>query len=203
MGKPDVLKLKLIGDGCLVTHNVQTANPLNRYTKALKPLTSKRNKTDADHETIARIEWEAGLYLDGGKVVMPADNLYQCFWNGAKKSKWGKKWQTGIIPNDSPSILNYDGPMIELKGSSGKEIPNPELDSAYMKYRHQSLVVVSKKRILRTRPIFFGWSCYYEIIFLPSVIERREILKIAQDAGALVGLCERRPIWGTFGVEEC
>jgi hypothetical protein len=199
MEKPNMLTLKLSGDGCLVTHNVQTANPLNPYAKLLKRMTAKRNKTDSDFEEIARLEWEAGLYLEDGKIVMPADNLYQCFWGGAKKSKLGKKWQTGIIPNDKPAALTYDGPIIKV--STNGDRPNPELDQYYPVYSHQAMVVISRNRVLRTRPIFLEWSCVYEILYMENIIERREIIQIAQDAGTLIGLCERRPIWGTFGVE--
>ena len=38
----------------MISHNSQLANPLNRYSKAMKALTGKRKKTDQDIEDIAR-----------------------------------------------------------------------------------------------------------------------------------------------------
>ncbi len=45
----------------LMMHNGRTKDPLDPYAKALKKLTGKRKKTDADYLEISRLEWEAGF----------------------------------------------------------------------------------------------------------------------------------------------
>lgn len=58
----DMLTLKLTGMSPLMMHADTLANPLNPITKAHKELTSKRKKTDDDHEAIAKSEFIAGAY---------------------------------------------------------------------------------------------------------------------------------------------
>ena len=120
------VKLKICGITPLITHNNQTANPLNEYSKAIKSLTSKRKKTDADHQEIARIEWEAGLYLENGVVVMPARCIEATFLAAAKKSKDGKKWQSGAIIDEDFCEIKYNGPKVKVKENG--HIPNKGLD---------------------------------------------------------------------------
>lgn len=73
------LSFKLVGITPLLMHSNKMANPLNSYTQFIKPLMAKRNKTDRDYMEIARIEWEAGLYLSNGEIALPAENLESCF----------------------------------------------------------------------------------------------------------------------------
>ncbi len=57
------LKVKILGTRPLLVHSDVFADPLNKLTKVHKQLTSKRKKTDEDHELIARSEWRGGLYF--------------------------------------------------------------------------------------------------------------------------------------------
>ena len=119
------MKIKVIGTAPLLMHNPQTVDPLNRYDRALKEITSKRTKTDDDHHLIARIEWEAALYLKDGRVVIPERCINACFWSGAKKTKNGVKWQSGAMIAEEESQLDYEGPIIKVSGNGN--VPNPEL----------------------------------------------------------------------------
>lgn len=42
------IKFRITGTMPLMLNNPQTVNPFNEFTKKLKPLTSKRTKTDDD-----------------------------------------------------------------------------------------------------------------------------------------------------------
>jgi len=44
--------------------SAELINPLSPKTKAIKKITSKRGKTDDDHEQIALLEWEFLMYHD-------------------------------------------------------------------------------------------------------------------------------------------
>jgi hypothetical protein len=67
------LTYKLTSSAPLIMHNGQTADPLNKWSKSLKQISSKRMKTDADYEEMARIEFMAGLYLGKDGPVVPAN----------------------------------------------------------------------------------------------------------------------------------
>jgi len=200
------LEVKIIGQSPLLMHNIQLANPLNRYVKALKPLTAKRNKTDADLMEISRIEWEGGLYLEDGKVVIPDRCFNACFFGGAKKRKNGPKWRTGAVIERSYYPLEYPGKKI--KADINEEIPNPSLDKYYQKFSNQDMVVVGGSRVLRTRPIFYEWSCDVSVLYDENILDHRTLLQTFQDSGYLIGLMERRPssknggTFGRFEVEE-
>ena len=63
--------LKLSGSS-IIPHNGQTADPRNRFSKAMKLISGKRKKTDSDLDELARLEFLAGLYLEGGDIVIPS-----------------------------------------------------------------------------------------------------------------------------------
>lgn len=195
------VKLQVVGIGPLIMHNIQLANPLSKYTRALKKLTGKRQKTEADHLDIARLEWEGGLYVQDGEAVMPGVNIYACLLLGGKKSKRGVKMKSGTNISEDFCPLTYHGPKIKITNNNG-EIPIAELDKFYPHYNYQTMVVVEKTRVLRTRPIFHKWSFQCTVDFDDNVIEEDEIIKVAEDAGLLVGLGDWRPRFGRFMVEK-
>ena len=200
------LNVKLIGQSPLITHNIRLANPLGEYSQAMKSLTGKRNKTDADLKEIARLEWEGGLYLEDGVIVMPSRNVNSCLFEGAKKKKNGPKWRTGAILPDEYYKMEYKGAKINVKMNGN--IPNPELDKYYEKLFDQRMVRVGTGQILRTRPLFFDWSFFVTIMYDENILDKRTLIQICEDAGYLVGFCEMRPgskgggSYGRFIVEE-
>ena len=92
----------------VILHNGQTANPMNKFAKQMKQVSSKRVKTDADFEELARIEWYASLYTDKGRICFPGECLEAGFIAGARKSKNGKQAQAGLFVSHNP-ILEFDG----------------------------------------------------------------------------------------------
>ena len=66
------LKLKITGTTPLMLNNPQTVNPFNEYSKLLKPLTSKRTKTEEDLMEISRIKFLSCLYVNNGAYVIPS-----------------------------------------------------------------------------------------------------------------------------------
>jgi len=188
------------GNTPLVTHCNQTADPLNRYAQAMKPLTHKKNKTDQDHRDLARVEWEAGLYLHDGIIVIPADNIDKCLLEAARRTKNGKKWKEGTMIAEDYLPLSYKGEKIKVK-ENGK-IPNPELDKYYSDHNYRALVKNGMSTIARTRPIFYDWSIGFTIMVDENVFDERTVDNIVETAGKYVGLCEKRPRLGNFSVEK-
>lgn len=189
----------MVGTGYLMLHNGQTANPLNPYAQAMKFITAKRKKTDADYAMMSRIEWEAGLYLKDGEVVIPADNLDACLFEAAKKSKNGKLYQSGILIAEDFFPLEYDGPKIKSKNGNGK-IPNPDFDKPYSVMADYKLVKVGTSRVVRCRPIFKGWALKCSLLYNEDIIDVRTVEDIIRTS-EMGGFCERRPRMGRFTVE--
>ena len=58
------VNVRIEGHQPLIFHNSQLANPLNKWAKAMKDVTSKRKKTDADLLELQRLEFMGGIYYD-------------------------------------------------------------------------------------------------------------------------------------------
>jgi hypothetical protein len=184
------IEATLIGDAPLITHNGLLADPRYEFTKALKPLTKKRDKSAEEMEEIRKIEWLGGLYRDSdGTIGLTADVLLACFYGGAKKSARGPKFLAGVIETQSFYPLVYDGPRDAMKLYK---------QNGFCDYR---AVGINKKRVMRARPRFDKWSLPFSLLFNSSVIDGAVLVAAIESAGELVGLCERRPRFGRFSVE--
>jgi hypothetical protein len=176
----------------ILMHNVQLADPSNPFTKALKSVTSKRKKTEADLEEMANIEWRGGLYTNhAGEIILPSRVLEAVIAKGATKSKEGKQALSGVFV-ESDGVFNYRG-----QGKSIDEMCiNPE-------FRLTVGVNVSQKRIMRTRPIFHDWSATFELSASTEVVtDSATILRWLRDAGAFIGVGDYRPRYGRFIVDS-
>jgi hypothetical protein len=174
----------------LIVHNGQTADPLNKFSKAIKEISSKRKKSDADYGEMARIEYTAALYLHPEKgVVMPADNILATIIGGAKLSKLGKQFASSLFIPESDIKLVYKGPT------------TPETLFANPNFIFVRPVKVGTSKVMRTRPIFREWSLEFELEFDSEVLNQREVAEAMDAAGLRVGLCEWRPRYGRFNVE--
>lgn len=175
----------------LLMHNGQLADPLNRYAKALKVITSKKKKTEVDLEDMAKAEWYGGLYYaeDIG-VYIPGGVLEAAIINGAKKNKLGMAFKSAVFCNDN-FALNYSGPKTPEKlWESGK-------------FKDTRGAGVMGKRVMRTRPIFNEWSLDFEINVLPDCeVEVEQVKQALAVAGKMVGIGDYRPRYGRFTVES-
>lgn len=175
----------------LVMHNGELANPMNRFSKAIKEVSGKRKKTDSDFEEMARIEFEGGLYWDDeAGVYMPNDCIEACIQGGAKKSKLGKDVQAAVFVQDETVALIYDGP---------RDIQGLYKDPRFIL---QKGVKVSMSKVIRTRPMFpTGWKLKFTLEYDETIINEAALRKAMVDAGSLVGLGDWRPKFGRFIVE--
>ena len=184
------VKFHIQGVAPMLLHNAQLSDPLNYWTKQVKEISGKRNKTDDDLWEMARREWFGGMYLTGNgtKVpCMPGANLERMIRDAAKLSKGGKKVERGaIVPEDSPII--YDGPK--------------DLDKlwATKKFYDRSSAGIGRQRVIRTRPYFPVWELKFEALYDPEMIEGTEIEAFVALAGRVIGLSDWRPKHGRFEV---
>jgi hypothetical protein len=187
--KMSTIELKLTGISAILMHSDRGANPLDPAAKAHKALTSKRKKTDDDHEAIAKSEWMLGLYYDPNiGPYVPSANVRSSLVEGAKFNKLGATVKRSTIPLTDRITLEYNGPR------------DPEKLFADAKYVDCRSVKVGTSRLMRTRPCFVDWSIRFSMMFDPTQIEQDQLLTAFENAGAMIGLGDFRPTCsGVFG----
>ena len=184
----ETIHLKFTGDRPLLMHSGRLADPLDPIVNDLAKVTAKRMKTCADHEEIARIEWYGGLWLSDGRPCIPPEALEATFIAAARSRKKGKQACAGLLV-DGPALLDYEGPK------------DPDELWKDKRFRLRHGVRVNKARMMRTRPLFGNWSAMFVTTFLPTLLNRAEVIEIFRVAGFLQGIGDWRPKYGKFAVE--
>jgi hypothetical protein len=179
------LSFKITGVAPLLMHNGQLADPANEFSKQMRKISSKRDKTEADFEELARLEWFGSLYLKDGKPCLPGEILEAAFVAAAKKQKKGKQAQAGIFCPDSYRLI-YD------------DARKPEELWADTQYRYTVGVRIQQNRVMRTRPIFRDWSCEIEVDYDDGLLNEEEVRHIVRVTGEIIGVGDWRPKYGRF-----
>jgi len=181
-------KYRLTGVAPMILHNGQTRDPLNVFSKALKKVSGKRNKTDADYEEMAKIEFFASVYLSDGKVCLPGENLERMLLDAARKMKLGKQVQAGVFC-PGVAFIEYDGPQ------TVEDLWEDE------RFRFTHAVKVNGSAIMRTRARFDQWSFVMEVRYDPEMIDLGQLHQIMTIAADAIGCGEWRPKFGRFEVQ--
>lgn len=178
-------KYRLTGVSPLLQHNGQLADPLNPFARALKEVTGKRNKTDADHEEAAKLEWFGGLYVENGRIVVPGYAMTATLINAAKKRKKGVQAKAGLLCEDN-FLVEYDGPE--------------DLDLLWLdeRFRDRTLMRVKGSGVMRTRAKFMPWATTIVVSFNDQMLNPKEITTFVEIGGEQVGLLESRPRFGRY-----
>jgi hypothetical protein len=184
--------VSLTGTSPYIQHNGTLADPLSPAAKAMKEISSKRKKTDADLEELARREFFGSLYVEdlSGKkrVVIPAHQLIAVIIEGAKKNKMGKQFQGGMRVMDSaPLALKEVGDSI---------------DALWPAFKFTVGVRVGQSRVMRTRPKFDDWGATFTVEYNDELLNKSSLMEALAKAGEEVGVGEWRPRFGRFTVKE-
>ena len=172
--------------GCgLIQHNGDLANPLNPFVKEMKQYTSKRNKTDADHEMIAQYQFLGGLYDSGLGIMLPSEVIEATINGGARKFKEGILAKSGLYVLKDAKLV-FEGP----------QTPKEMWEDG--RFTFQKMVVIARSRVLATRPIFNEWSAAITVNFEDEVCDAGQVEKWLKKAGQIVGMCDWRPRYGRF-----
>jgi len=184
------VRLTIIGTMSLLMHNAQLSDPLATITKQLKKVSGKRIKTEADHEEMARIEFEGGLYFDDESgPYIPSANIHACLLKAARMTRQGPAVERGIIVLNEVHPLAYNGP---------RTIQGLYDDKNFVS---RLSVGVTTSRVMRTRPMFRQWALESELIVDDGQLDLDQITSIADKAGQMIGLGDYRPRFGRFNVE--
>lgn len=180
-------QLTCTGTHTLLLHNARLSNPLDEVAKAMKRVTSKRTKTEEDHEELARLEHMGSLYFDTDiGPYLPGQNFERCLVDAGRITKSGKKIERGVFVTSDVNPIAYDGPR-DVAGLWKDE-----------NFRHSASVKVGTSRVTRTRPQFRKWAAQAEGTYDPAVINLDELREIAVTAGTMIGLGDWRPRFGRF-----
>jgi len=183
------LLCRIQGTSPILLHNGQTADPLNHYAKEMKKISGKRNKTDADHEALMKVEWQAGLYVKDQKVGIPDVVIAGMLTESARKKKKGPASKSGLIV-DGFFSLEHDGPSdLEKLWKDGR-------------FRLTTKVRVQRNAVMRTRPKFDQWALQFPVELDDQQIDKEELEGILEIGGRTVGIGDWRPRYGRFKVIE-
>lgn len=183
------IKFRITGTRRLLMHSGRLADPLDEVAKGLAKLTSKRLKTEADYEAIGRTEWHGSLWLDGGFPCLPAEALMATFVKAAGSRKRGPQARAGLVVREN-ARLEYDGPR--------------DMDELWelQEFRLRVPVRVGvNSRTMRTRPCFQDWSAMFTAMYMPTLLNRDEVVDTFANAGFTQAIGDWRPQNGTFSVE--
>lgn len=179
----------------LMMHNGQLANPLNKWSKAIKSITGKRKKTDEDHEEIARLEFLGGLYVDkDGEPCIPGVNLEGCFVEGAKKQRLGTEFKAGMFCDNIETGGNWK--LIYKGPKKAEELWADE------RFRDIRKAGIKQSSVMRCRPHFAEWSLKFAVQFDPEMIDAKQLPETLGIAGRYCGLCDHTPKFGRFVVKD-
>jgi hypothetical protein len=186
------LSFKITGVAPLIMHSGRLADPLNEWTKMISEISSKRGKTEADFEEMARLEFLGGMYVNGNGPCIPGEVLEGALYGrggAARKYRMGKQAQASVFCMGHYD-LEYDGPRDPLElWKDGR-------------FTSRVAAKVQTAKIMRTRPIFEQWASEVSVTFNPDIVNADDIIKWMYTAGAEVGLMDWRPKFGRFDVEE-
>lgn len=178
------------GTAPLLMHSDKLADPLCEAAKEMSEISSKRKKTDADHRQMALLEWRAGMYHDEELgPYLPAEMLDKMLVVAARSRKRGKDVEAAARCKEDRVKLLYDGPRTQ-DALWGKQ--------AQFAYRRS--VVVSGRRVMRTRPIFRSWEAKYTLVFDEERLNGKDLIEFLQFGGRYCGLGDYRPRFGRFEV---
>lgn len=171
----------------LVMHNERLADPLNEYSLEIGKLSKMRNKTEATHLEIAKLEFVGGMYHDDelGPYI-PTWNIVRCIQNAAKQHKMGAAVLRGVIPATEKAPVLYEGPRdINALWETGEN-------------SLRKSVGIGSSRTMRTRPIFTDWSIVAEVEVDLTQVTPEKIDQFLFEGGKFQALGDYRPVYGRF-----
>lgn len=187
-------KYRITGTAPTLFHNARLADPLNPIVRQIKELTSKRKKTDADHEEIARLEFIGCFYIEGSSLAegedigFPGGNIERMLMDAGKHVKLGTTVKKALlVPEFSP--LLYKGPR------------EPKALWDHGGFSLRASVKVTTSRTIRTRPCFRDWALEFTAIFDENTLNPNQVDELVDIASKFIGLGDWRPKYGRFNWE--
>lgn len=174
----------------LLQNNPQTSDPLNKYAKEMKKISSKRKKQDDDILEMRRIEMRSKMYWDDEiGVYVPSSWVMAALcansWSRAKIKK--ADIRAAVFATDWKLPLDYKGkPSV----SEPLDIVDNE-DFQLVKSLKQGQV-----RVVKAIPAFSEWSFSCRIEFDDSMVSGDELTGLIEYSAKFGGFGDFRPTYG-------
>lgn len=182
--------VRIEGETPIIQHSSDGLLPGNAATKEIKTITSKRgtNRTESDEARLQQLETLNSLWRDGDTVTIPPQAIRSCIEEAARKSRQGPDVREGLVVLETS--FTYD---VERYGST--------LDRLMDSTQFQSVVVVTRSKIVRTRAKFdTPWSVDIALDCDDELVDREKLETWLDLAGRRIGLGDWRPSKsGTYG----
>lgn len=182
--------VKIVGVSPLLLHRGGLASPLDPWAKAMREITGKRKKTEADHAELARLEWYGSMYRDAeDRPCIPGECIEGMLGQAAAKFRLKQVVRSAVISDGNWPIL-YDGPAT---------IDELWADGRFVDSRLES---VQSGKVVRTRPRFDSWALEFDLDVDTDQLNPDQLRQILLTAGQVVSLGDRRPKFGRFDVKS-
>jgi len=193
----------ITGETPLLMHNdnLAWAEVMNKWR--LDPATKKTSVAGDDRSPAWR--WIGNLYVEGGKIVVPSDNLMTVLREGGKKvptgkgqESFGRHTQSGIIVDQSAwkvVVNGQDIPYAPIKDL----IEEPDFTTHLTTTEKLGFELFVKRakigavKHVRVRPRFDSWTINGTLTVLDETITTEILKNILLMAGAYCGLGDWRP----------
>jgi hypothetical protein len=149
--------------------------------------------------------WIGNLYVDGGLIVIPADNLMTVLREGGAKCPTGKKGatfkrqtQSGLVVNEAawPILVNgkaipYDGIKALINNTDFAQHEATATAAGFSLFVKRAKIGQAKH--VRVRPRFDVWAISGSITVFDEMITQDVLQNILSFAGTYAGLGDWRP----------
>ena len=186
------LKCTIVGNNEIRINNPQSADPLNRYAKAMKEINSIHHskKTDADREKLESISMESKLYFNNDLGVWIPSTWVMAGIGGVSHELSGvskKVIREGVFMNQDKIKLNYTG-MDKVK----------KIEDIVLNPNHKALELhtINKRKIPKGTPKFDNWSFDIDFDFNEEVVTEDQLRVIINKMVTHKGFGDFRPTYG-------
>ena len=206
--KARTYEVTLTGETPLLMHNdnLMWSEVMRKW--GMDPANKKGSVAGDDRSPAFR--WMGNAYVDGGKLVIPSDNLMTVLREGGKRCNTGKGQQTFKAQTQSGIIVDQVAWPVEV-GSAGKkgtiewapikaQLIDEEDFEKHMEVAASAGFTLFVKRAkigmakhVRVRPRFDSWSCSGTLTVLDDQITTDVLKNILTFAGAYAGVGDWRP----------
>ena len=191
----ETISFRINGTGTLLMNNPQTVDPFNGYAQKIKPLRSKRGKTDEQLLTLRTLEIESKLYMNDelGIYVPTSWVMSAVAQTSFKKAKIAKKdIRAGVFCDESKAKLNFRG---------SKKIKTKRDISGNPEFYVTMLIKQGQVKVPKSTPEFDEWSFQTSLTFDPKVIDKRTLVDILTYCCEYGGFGDFRPTFGRASLE--